>query len=72
MKERMLVALRVIAAFQQHARPVRADVELLRGWADPSERSLDADEPACLVITEEIKRLKNPIIMRECDTSANV
>jgi hypothetical protein len=72
MKERMLVALRVIAAFQRDARPVRADVELLRDWADPSERSLDADELACLVITEEIKRLRKPIIMREGDTSANV
>ena len=34
MKERMLVALPVIAAFQKHARPALADVELLRGRRD--------------------------------------
>jgi len=39
-------------------------VELLRGWVDPSERSLDADELACALIAEQMRRQKKPMIMR--------
>jgi hypothetical protein len=64
MKERMEVALRVLASTLNGTKPTSADIELLQHWIAPGERFADPDELACMVINEEIQSRKNPRIMQ--------
>ena len=68
MKERLEVALRVLASTLNGTNPTSADIELLQGWIAPGERFADPDELACMVLNEEIQRRKNPRIMRAAST----
>jgi hypothetical protein len=64
MKERVVVALRVLTAIQEHGVPIQSDIESLLSWVDSLDRNADPDELACMVITAELQRRKNVRIMR--------
>jgi hypothetical protein len=53
MTDRMNVALRVLTSIQRNVVPSRADVENLRRWVGPSDRSADPIELACIVVLTE-------------------
>ena len=71
MKERMAVALRVLESVQRRVPPDAADIELLKGWVDPTEQSFDDDVMACIIINEEMKRRKEDRDMLDGRTSVN-
>jgi hypothetical protein len=68
--EKMTLALRVLNAINERQRPIQADVASLQGWVDPSDRSADPDELACIVIMAVLQNRKDARIVSEIAVGA--
>ena len=58
MKDRMVVALRVLTNTQRHETPSQADLAALQSWVDQKYRYAYPDELACIVINAELHRMR--------------
>ena len=62
MREKMDVALRVLAAIHERTDPIRSDIESLQNWVDPPDRDASPSDMACMIILAELhlrKKLKS-------------
>jgi hypothetical protein len=71
MDDRMEIALRVLQSIQEHTQPISMDVDLLKSWVDPTERGVDHDVLACIVINAEIKLRKQNRILKDGVSGTN-
>jgi hypothetical protein len=58
MKDRMLVALRVLTCIQEHTDPIQSDIKKLKGWISAENRFADSEEVALVVLSLELDRRK--------------
>ena len=59
MKERIVIAERVLRSIQNLETPSQEDLAALQSWVDQEHRYADPDELACIVINTELQRRKN-------------